>query len=199
MADQFLDAALALAARGLPVFPIEEGCKFPPRVKFKAAATTDETQIRMWWARWPESNIGVYTNAFVVVDVDNKHGHFGSLSHMEAGISSETFRVATPSDGWHDYHLGHSVAPCIAGDGLDVKSDGSYVLGPGSYLDPENPKNKGKVCTRSGSHPYMLSLLGSLIERNGGLLYQGYFAVARRYLLRPHDRPVHPFGPNRPA
>lgn len=30
-----------------------------------------------------------------------------------------------------------------------------------------DPKNKGKVCTRSGSHPYMLSLLGSLIERNG--------------------------------
>ncbi|MDP3842068.1 MAG: extracellular solute-binding protein [Oxalobacteraceae bacterium] len=28
-------------------------------------------------------------------------------------------------------------------------------------------KNKGKVCTRSGSHPYMLSLIGSLVERNG--------------------------------
>lgn len=30
-----------------------------------------------------------------------------------------------------------------------------------------DPKNKGKVCTRSGSHPYMLSLIGSMIERNG--------------------------------
>lgn len=30
-----------------------------------------------------------------------------------------------------------------------------------------DPRNKGKVCTRSGSHPYMLSLIGSLIERNG--------------------------------
>jgi iron(III) transport system substrate-binding protein len=30
-----------------------------------------------------------------------------------------------------------------------------------------DPKHKGKVCTRSGSHPYMLSLVGSLIERNG--------------------------------
>jgi iron(III) transport system substrate-binding protein len=27
--------------------------------------------------------------------------------------------------------------------------------------------SKGKVCTRSGSHPYMLSLIGSLIELNG--------------------------------
>lgn len=30
-----------------------------------------------------------------------------------------------------------------------------------------DPRNKGKVCTRSGSHPYMLSLIGSLVERNG--------------------------------
>jgi len=32
----------------------------------------------------------------------------------------------------------------------------------------------------------------ALIERNGGLLYHGYLDVARRYLLRPHDRPLHP-------
>ena len=32
----------------------------------------------------------------------------------------------------------------------------------------------------------------SLIERNGGLVYRGYFDVARRYLLRPHDSPIHP-------
>ena len=30
-----------------------------------------------------------------------------------------------------------------------------------------DPRNKGKVCTRSGSHPYMLSLIGALIERKG--------------------------------
>ena len=28
-------------------------------------------------------------------------------------------------------------------------------------------ENKGKVCTRSGAHPYMLSLVGALIERDG--------------------------------
>jgi iron(III) transport system substrate-binding protein len=36
-----------------------------------------------------------------------------------------------------------------------------------TYESLAEPKNKGKVCTRSGSHPYMLSLIGSLIERNG--------------------------------
>ena len=38
----------------------------------------------------------------------------------------------------------------------------------------------------------------ALIERNGGLVYQGYFDVARRYLLKPHDSPIHP-GWDRPA
>lgn len=36
-----------------------------------------------------------------------------------------------------------------------------------TYEALADPKNKGKVCTRSGSHPYMLSMIGSMIERNG--------------------------------
>jgi fatty acid desaturase len=32
----------------------------------------------------------------------------------------------------------------------------------------------------------------ALIRRNGGLVYRGYLDVARRYLLKPHDSPVHP-------
>lgn len=31
-----------------------------------------------------------------------------------------------------------------------------------------------------------------LIAENGGLVYRTYFEVARRYLFRPHDAPVHP-------
>jgi iron(III) transport system substrate-binding protein len=36
-----------------------------------------------------------------------------------------------------------------------------------TYAELAEPKNKGRVCTRSGSHPYNLSLFGSLLERNG--------------------------------
>jgi fatty acid desaturase len=32
-----------------------------------------------------------------------------------------------------------------------------------------------------------------LIRANGGLVYDGYGEVARRFLLAPHDAPVHPF------
>jgi len=33
-----------------------------------------------------------------------------------------------------------------------------------------------------------------LIAENGGLVYRTYFDVARRFLFRPHDSPVHPTG-----
>jgi iron(III) transport system substrate-binding protein len=36
-----------------------------------------------------------------------------------------------------------------------------------TYEKLAEPANKGRVCTRSGSHPYMLSLLGSIVERSG--------------------------------
>ncbi|WP_157268291.1 extracellular solute-binding protein [Azohydromonas aeria] len=36
-----------------------------------------------------------------------------------------------------------------------------------TYAELGDPKNKGRVCTRSGSHPYNLSLFGSMVERMG--------------------------------
>jgi iron(III) transport system substrate-binding protein len=36
-----------------------------------------------------------------------------------------------------------------------------------TYEELADPKNKGLVCTRSGSHPYMLSLIGAMVERHG--------------------------------
>lgn len=36
-----------------------------------------------------------------------------------------------------------------------------------NYEDLARPELKGKVCTRSGAHPYMLSLIGALSEHDG--------------------------------
>jgi iron(III) transport system substrate-binding protein len=36
-----------------------------------------------------------------------------------------------------------------------------------AYEKLADPVNKGRVCTRSGSHPYMLSLIGSMVEQHG--------------------------------
>jgi hypothetical protein len=39
----------------------------------------------------------------------------------------------------------------------------------------------------------------TLVEPKGGLVYYGYCDVARRYLLRPHDSPIHPAWDRRTA
>ena len=53
-----------------------------------------------------------------------------------------------------------------------------------SYEELADPKNKGKLCTRSGSHPYNLSLFASLLERHGEdktrELLKGYVANMAR-------------------
>jgi iron(III) transport system substrate-binding protein len=36
-----------------------------------------------------------------------------------------------------------------------------------TYEELADPKNKGKVCTRSGSHPYNVSLFGAMLEHMG--------------------------------
>ncbi|MGE0314534.1 MAG: extracellular solute-binding protein [Lautropia sp.] len=53
-----------------------------------------------------------------------------------------------------------------------------------SYEALADPKNKGRLCTRSGSHPYNLSLFASLLERHGEAktrdLLKGYVANMAR-------------------
>ena len=36
-----------------------------------------------------------------------------------------------------------------------------------TYQALGDPKNKGKVCTRSGSHPYNLTLFGAMLQHLG--------------------------------
>ncbi|MFO0932928.1 MAG: bifunctional DNA primase/polymerase [Planctomycetota bacterium] len=97
-----LDAALAYARAGLPVFPIAPGGKLPaiPSAHPKGDpqrglchgecgrdghgfhdATTDETRIRAWWETWPDANIGLRAgeaSGFDVVDLDTQKGGEGA-------------------------------------------------------------------------------------------------------------------------
>ncbi len=42
-----------------------------------------------------------------------------------------------------------------------------------TYEELADPKNKGKVCTRSGSHPYNLSLFGAVLQHDGAPGHRG--------------------------
>jgi iron(III) transport system substrate-binding protein len=54
-----------------------------------------------------------------------------------------------------------------------------------TYQELGEPKNKGKLCTRSGSHPYNLSLFGSMLEHLGPQKAEAWLAGMAGNMARP--------------
>lgn len=54
-----------------------------------------------------------------------------------------------------------------------------------TYEKLSEPMNKGRVCTRSGAHPYMLSLIGAMIERRGELATEEWAKGMVANMARP--------------
>ena len=76
MDNEFLNAALGYAAQGLYVFPIKPRGKTPLTNHGFKDASTDPEQIRAWWTRWPDANIGITTgkaSGFWVLDLDGEY------------------------------------------------------------------------------------------------------------------------------
>ena len=134
--DTLLTSALSLAARGYRVFPLKPGDYRPAVEGWKDLATTDEAVIRKVWSK-RDYNIGVACgHGLLVVDVDMKKGKDGLASLKALGVEPEGFVVRTPTGGLHVYYDGPDVANSVGrlGPGLDVRSSGGYVVGPGSIL-----------------------------------------------------------------
>jgi hypothetical protein len=137
-----LDAALAWAARGFRVFPITPGDKVPPaKLAWKTEATTDPERIRAWFASEPNYNYGVATgNGTLVVDVDANKNGYAALLDLDL---PETLTVRTPGGGAHLYYSAPDVQNSVdrIAPGIDVRSAGGYVIGPGSHFgDPGGKK-----------------------------------------------------------
>jgi hypothetical protein len=96
-------------------------------------------QVRRWWRRWPDANVGVVTGAvsgLVVLDVDPRHGGDESLAVLEGihGTLPRTVESLTGGGGQHLYfrHPGTVVPSRSIAPGLDIKGDGGLVVSPPS-------------------------------------------------------------------
>lgn len=137
-----LDAALAWAARGFRVFPLAAGTKDKPLVSHTREASTDPEWIRAWWqdpvtGQSRDHNVGVSTTGMVVIDVDVRNQKPGLVTFLSLVGLINTLTVRTPSGGLHCYYTGPDSAGLQGkyglGEGLDIRSHGNYVVGPGSY------------------------------------------------------------------
>lgn len=99
-------------------------------------ATTDLSQIRIWWTQWPDANVGIATGAgLIVIDIDPRHGGDDGFDDLKArlGPLPETVEACTGSGGRHVYlsvpegvtvrNSASQLAP-----GVDVRGEGGYVV-----------------------------------------------------------------------
>lgn len=140
-----MSAALEYAARGLSVIPLNG--KIPLTEHGSHDASRDAAQIRSWWERWPNANIGIATgkiNRLYVIDADQdeRKGKYGlqSIKQWERrnGDLPDTCMVNTGRGGKHWYYIDnaeHPNANDIIND-VDVRGEGGYVVAPPS-VHPE--------------------------------------------------------------
>jgi putative DNA primase/helicase len=104
-------------------------------------ATTDRGRIEVWWANFPDANIGIATgpsSGIWVLDVDGPDG-IAALQALEKqhGPLPVTVTARTGSGGQHLYFAyppGREIKnrTKIGGLPLDVRGDGGYVIAPPS-------------------------------------------------------------------
>ena len=151
---RLVEVALRYGEHGWPVLPLHTptagGCscsavecgspgKHPRTARGLHEASTDQSLIRGWWARWPHANVGVATGAvseLLVLDVDLPDGP-RSLAELEARHRPlpATCEQRTGSGG-RQLLFAHPGTPVRnrAGvvPGIDVRGDGGYVVVPPS-------------------------------------------------------------------
>jgi len=139
VSESLQDAALGYARRGWPVFPCKPRGKSPLTKHGFKDATTNEDKIRAWWSREPYANIGIPAGrAFVVVDIDPRHGGEDSLSQYTD--LPETVISLTGGGGQHllyrvpaDHKFPNSAGQLAPG--IDTRGEGGYIIAPPSIHD----------------------------------------------------------------
>lgn len=138
------DAAIEYAKKGFAVFPLKYRDKVPLTRNGCKDATTDAAQIKAWWQKYPNVNIGLATgsvsqNVFVIdLDIDEDRGIDGYHSledwQREHGDFPETWTAITGRGGYHLYYRGNGKIKNRAGiiDGVDIRGNGGYVVAPPS-------------------------------------------------------------------
>lgn len=134
-----LDIVHFYADKGWQVFPLKPKDKIPA-CKWADVATSEKNQLTGLFEFSPNANIGIATgkrSGITVLDVDASHDGYESLAELlaEYGALPETPVAKTGGGGEHiffNYVPGTRNSAGKLGRGLDIRSDGGYVVGAGS-------------------------------------------------------------------
>lgn len=134
-----VEHALSHAKRGFRVFPVRENAKAPPLLTdWPNKAASDPELIKSYWLAVPNANVAIECSGMIVIDVDVAKGGDESLAALELKYGlPDTLIARTPTGGRHiffnhPFPVGNTVG--VLGRGLDIRSQGGYVLGAGSVV-----------------------------------------------------------------
>lgn len=145
-----LEEALKLAGNGFAVFPLHPRTKAPITEHGFKDAVTDAEQIRAWWARTPDANIGIATGAasggliVVDIDVDEAKGKDGMLAikawQQEHESLPPTLSATTGRGGVHLYYRSKQPRKNTTNGekSIDIRASGGYVVAPPSVHENGN-------------------------------------------------------------
>lgn len=162
-----LRAALWYARRGWQVFPLRPRTKEPFGGIGVYAATTDTDQIRSWWQRWPQANIGLHCggSGILALDADAyKDSYEGTPLSL---ADQETVTNLTGSGGTHLLYpmpdgLRFGNATGGLPPGIDIRGYGGYIVIPPS-IHPNGNRYRWELGYGPHEIP-MLALPASLLE-----------------------------------
>jgi hypothetical protein len=168
-----LDSALAYAEQAIPVVALHHpavsgsrwrqrwstlgcscgrpGCAQPSEHPLTpgglADATTDRAQVRAWWRRHPEANVGLATGAvFDVLDLDAATGQT-AFRRLEA-LAAPTGPVARTGSGrWHFYTVATGLASSAIPRGAGV-ADPVVRHGRGGFVVAAPSRHASGALTR---------------------------------------------------
>lgn len=155
MDRSLIDEAIEYGERGWKVFPLhsakDNACscgnatcssaaKHPHIKEWQKHCSSQLSEIKEWWQKWPDANIGLATGSasgFFVLDVDPRHGGKESLQKLvkQNGMFPKTLASNTGGGGYHlffkepEIRIGNraNILP-----GIDIRGDGGYVVAPPS-------------------------------------------------------------------
>lgn len=154
MSNKMLEAALLYIKSGYSIIPLQPRDKKPIRgfswAKFNEAPAT-ETEVKEWWTKYPDANIGLITGSVsgvVAIDIDTWKG--GSLEQVRAALPTGLISQ-TGSGGYHliyDYpYLNNEPIRNKVTRGVDIRGDHGYIVVPPSIH--ENGKEYKWIKTES--------------------------------------------------
>lgn len=156
-----LNSALKYESMGFSIIPLNKNKK--PFVEWKEyqKRRANQEEIRDWWKKWPNANIGIVTGAIsgiCVIDIDSEAG----AKEIEKFIpeSLEMPIVSTPSGGKHYYFKMPDEPMCNNVGiipGCDFRGEGGYIVAPPS-------KCKSKTDKKIKSYAWQVPISNTILE-----------------------------------